>query len=363
MSNKKLKKRYSLDTFHFIDSYVFGVFSKVMNSNKIKTAIFRVFQYLGFFVFALLAITNITLSIEGALFYGIAAALCLPQIQKRFPFEFLKKSYVIFLLIIFSLFFGMEAVSDANREDFIVKNEKIRQAREARKKEKQENLLKSFESDKEKILADLKSIEEAGNWQSLKAKTEVLIITEDPEIISLNKKALSELALEKEKEAKRQAALEAERKKKAAAELWNYFQNDDLMSKGKTYYATISSSNSVQFGFPYSGKQKGRLVFRTDPKHGKDVMFSIERGQILCPSYDGCKVLVRFDEENASTYKANPPSDNSSETIFIQNYSQFIGKLMKSDRVRLSMDIYQEGSPVFEFDISGFDVDKYLPNK
>lgn len=35
--------------------------------------------------------------------------------------------------------------------------------------------------------------------------------------------------------------------------------------------------------------------------------------------------------------------------------------MVKSKRVRLSANIYQEGQPVFEFDVSGFDKNKYKP--
>lgn len=157
-------------------------------------------------------------------------------------------------------------------------------------------------------------------------------------------------------QAKQQAMLKA-----AAAEPWSYSQKDDAMSKGKTYYASVSSSNTVKFKFPYSGAQNGELTLRTDPKYGKDVMFSIEKGQILCPSYDECTVLVRFDDEDAVSFTAIGAADNSTETIFIRNYSRFVEKMMKAKRVRISVNIYQEGSPVFDFNVSGFNQDKYRP--
>jgi len=142
---------------------------------------------------------------------------------------------------------------------------------------------------------------------------------------------------------------------------WQYEQSEDKMTGGKTYFASVTSSNSVNFSFPYSGTQNATLTLRNDPKYGKDVIFRIEQGQILCNSYEGCNVLIRFDDGKPVTYSANPPADNSTETIFISNYTKFLGNLNKAKIVRISPTIYQEGAPIFEFDIEGFDTEKYKP--
>jgi len=119
----------------------------------------------------------------------------------------------------------------------------------------------------------------------------------------------------------------------------------------------------VNFDFPYSGTQHATLTLRTHPRHGKDIIFSIEKGQILCRSYEDCTVLVRFDDEPPSNYSAVGAADNSTETIFIRNYSKFVEKLLKAKRVRIAANIYQQGAPAFEFDVSGFDQGKYKPKK
>lgn len=142
---------------------------------------------------------------------------------------------------------------------------------------------------------------------------------------------------------------------------WSYLQSDDGMSKGAVYQAHVSSSNTVEFDFPYAGAQNATLTLRTHPRHGKDLIFRIERGQILCRSYEDCTVLVRFDDEQAANYTATSAADNSTETIFIRDYSRFAGKMLKAQRVRIAANIYQEGAPVFEFDVSGFDQNKYKP--
>ncbi|MBN1545706.1 MAG: hypothetical protein JW902_03510 [Syntrophaceae bacterium] len=144
---------------------------------------------------------------------------------------------------------------------------------------------------------------------------------------------------------------------------WYYHNSDDSMGKGVIHQARVSSSNTVNFDFPYSGTQHAALSLRTHPRHGKDIIFSIEKGQILCHSYENCTVLVRFDDEPPTNYSAVGAADNSTETIFIRNYDRFVGKMLKAKRVRIAVNIYHEGAPVFEFDISNFDQDKYKPKK
>lgn len=228
-------------------------------------------------------------------------------------------------------------------------------------KKEDQRLKKQFSEDPQAIISEINLLIKEKKWVEVKNKTEILLKRQNSEIQRMYYLALTELdKIETEKQKTLQQQLDKQAKERAA-ELWSYSQNDDLMSNGKTYYASISSENLVNFDFPYSGPQKGKLTLRTHPKHGKDIIFSIQRGQLLCSSYQGCKVLVRFDDEEARSYSASAPADNSTETLFINNYSQFAGKLMKAKRLRISVNVYQEGSPVFEFDVSGFQVDKYKP--
>lgn len=140
---------------------------------------------------------------------------------------------------------------------------------------------------------------------------------------------------------------------------WHYDASEDQMTSGKRKIASVSSTNSVSFGFPYNGEQQAQLTLRTDPRFGKSVIFGLEKGQILCSAFDGCTVQVRFDDEKPAKYAASGPSDHSTTMVFIEDYGRFLAKLRKAKRVRISMNIYQQGSPVFEFDVSGFDNDRY----
>ncbi len=386
----------------------------------------QLLQGFGFVIYALLALAMFTTSITSALLFAVAGVLFLPKAQAKLKdtyFNTWKRiGYTILGLTVFAIFTIGSSTPDyssKNTAEQLITEKEMEKALKLAE-ERSLNAKEEFERNPEQVLQEISTYVENKNWEAVKEKTGQLLEVDHPEIKRLNGEAIAGLAkqeeerqrLEKERLAnefkekrtvlitdlkkelanknydyaqtigaeyikvadsefkklhdtavKKQKVVLEKQAIEAAAAPWSYYHNDDPMSKGKTHTATLSSSNTVEFDFPYGGKQHGRLTLRTDPKYGKDVIFRIEKGQILCPSYDNCTVLVRFDDEDASRYTAVGAADNSSETIFIRNYSRFVGKMMKAKRVRISMNIYQQGSPVFDFDVSGFNVEKYKSNK
>jgi hypothetical protein len=130
---------------------------------------------------------------------------------------------------------------------------------------------------------------------------------------------------------------------------WRYQDETDQMTGKKAEYATIQSDNSLSLGFPYSGRNHGTLTVRKHPKHGVDVLVSVDKGQILCHSYSGCYVAVRFDAGKPQRFSALEPGDHSSETVFIENSSRFIQAAKKAKRILLQVTMYREGEQVLEF--------------
>jgi len=161
----------------------------------------------------------------------------------------------------------------------------------------------------------------------------------------------------------KELAVDPERAKEAEAkrlaEKWEYRVDEDPMTSRKSRYATIQSENTVDFGFPYSGAQHGTLMLRDHPTHGRDVMFSIERGQLQCRSYEDCSLRVRFDNGEPQRWSAVGPADNSSTLIFLRSEKAFVQKFRDAKVVRIQVPVYQEGAPIFEFHVSGFDNTKY----
>lgn len=144
---------------------------------------------------------------------------------------------------------------------------------------------------------------------------------------------------------------------------WSYFSSQDAMTSKKTFFASIDSVNTLSFDFPYAGAQHATFQLRTHPSYGKDAILSIEKGQLLCSSYDGCTVMVRFDEGKAMRFSAVGPSDHSTTSLFIRGYSKLISQMAKAKKMRIAAEFYQSGTQTMEFNVAGFDSSKYLENK
>lgn len=119
----------------------------------------------------------------------------------------------------------------------------------------------------------------------------------EPGNVEYKKKAGEIGAIVAQAEAKQRATQEAEQARalrQASGLTWRYDTYDDDMSQKKISTATLSSTNTLSFSFPYAGEQHAMLQLRKHPRWGSNVILKIERGQFLCNSYDGCSVMVRF---------------------------------------------------------------------
>lgn len=137
----------------------------------------------------------------------------------------------------------------------------------------------------------------------------------------------------------------------AVAAGWEYSTNIDKMTGKKTLHAVIQSTNSLSLQFPYRGANFGRLVVRQHPKYGTDVIANVDKGQILCRSYDGCSISVRFDSAKPMTFSAIPPEDHSSDTLFLQNAQRFIASARKAKRILVQLTFFHSGTQVLEFEV------------
>lgn len=130
---------------------------------------------------------------------------------------------------------------------------------------------------------------------------------------------------------------------------WVYNESPDEMGRGVTRTAMTISPNSISFDFPYNEVQYPVLMLRRSPKFGLDVMVRIDSGQFLCPSYDGCRVNVRFGSGRVQRFGANGPSDHSTNVLFLDNASGFIAALKKAPTVSVEAEFYQAGWRVLTF--------------
>ncbi len=140
--------------------------------------------------------------------------------------------------------------------------------------------------------------------------------------------------------------------KSTPASQWNYTSDDDAMGRPQSF-AIATSSNELDFAFPYGGLQHGTLTIRKTTQWGTDVILSIEQGQFICDPTDGCTVDVRFDHGAIHRYSASPPSDYSTTELFLSNTSSLIAHLRHAKTARFQSTFYDEGEQTLEFDVEG----------
>lgn len=130
---------------------------------------------------------------------------------------------------------------------------------------------------------------------------------------------------------------------------WNYSSETDQMNGSTIKYATLHSDDSLNLGFPYQGLNQGEITIRYRKKEGLNVIFKIAKGQIICSSYDGCALLVRFDDAQPVRFAALEPDDHSSNVLFIRNEARFVELARKAKQIRVAATYFQNGTQVLSF--------------
>lgn len=130
---------------------------------------------------------------------------------------------------------------------------------------------------------------------------------------------------------------------------WKYSENEDEMTEKKSFFASLRSDNEVDFEFPYDGGSYLSITVRNSPKYGKDVYFSIDKGQFN-EGISGCNILVKFDNGNIEKYQCVGADDASTGILFLASKKDtFINKLKSAKEIKIQASFFQEGDRTFTF--------------
>ena len=136
---------------------------------------------------------------------------------------------------------------------------------------------------------------------------------------------------------------------------WEYGENVDKMSSEVTKWAMTDSINKVSMSFPYNGGSEGTsVVFE------KNVKIYISKGQVMCSNYSGCTIRVKFDDEKPVDYLAVGPDNGQHSHVYLgsadvdgNGAEKFMNKLKTAKRVMIGVEVFQENTPIWEFNVSG----------
>jgi hypothetical protein len=132
---------------------------------------------------------------------------------------------------------------------------------------------------------------------------------------------------------------------------WKYDTIKNKMTDAKDIFCVVQSNESLNLTAPYDGVNFGKLTVRR--MNGKvAVIISIAKGQIS-GGYENDYIKARFDKGKQITFSYLEPTDNSTETIFVENQSKFLKLLRKSKKVLILIPLYQNGNQILEFNTQG----------
>jgi len=135
----------------------------------------------------------------------------------------------------------------------------------------------------------------------------------------------------------------------ASADKWSYESETDKMTGQSKQFATIISDNSIDLPFPYSGANRGTLLIRQKAKGSNEVMFMIQKGQMMCRSFHPCTISIRFDTKQPLKFEGSGNSSSDPTVTFIQSANTFVQEAKKAKKILVQVDLYQAGLQIFEF--------------
>lgn len=131
---------------------------------------------------------------------------------------------------------------------------------------------------------------------------------------------------------------------------WNYDKSKDKMSGKSIEIAMLTSENSLQLGFPYSGVNYGHIMIRKHPQYGLSVIVSVNKGQILCGVYT-CHFKIRFNDGAVQDFTMAPSADHSSEAVFAKSPEWAVKHLRNAKSILIQIPMYNEGNQILEFKV------------
>lgn len=144
---------------------------------------------------------------------------------------------------------------------------------------------------------------------------------------------------------------------KGVKENWEYSEDENKMDGTKQYFAQTTSTNQVDFAFPYDGGSNMDIIVRKTGK-ASEVLLLISKGQFMGSIGGSSKAKVKFDDQSPVSYSYESAGDGSGDVIFLNNATNFISKLKDSKKVMIELTFFNEGNKILEFDTEGLEWDK-----
>ena len=140
---------------------------------------------------------------------------------------------------------------------------------------------------------------------------------------------------------------------------WQYGESKDSMRGTTDKYAVLTSSNVLNFSFPYNGGTSAELVIFSDKSRGYVIQLSVGKGQFLQKQmylkFDDSKVIEVTKFGDTTVREDGSPN---SVTIAMGRPKEFVKKLSDAKHLTIEAMFYQDGSQQIEFETANLDLSK-----
>lgn len=121
------------------------------------------------------------------------------------------------------------------------------------------------------------------------------------------------------------------------------------MTGSRVRFWRLTSDASLALPFPNAGQNFGRLTIRKRTKQSPEVMFRVDKGQIVCDTPDTCTLRLKFGEKPPITMAATRSTSGQSSLLFIDDARRFIREAKTASKILAQPTIYGVGPVVVSF--------------
>jgi len=137
-----------------------------------------------------------------------------------------------------------------------------------------------------------------------------------------------------------------------APEAWRYNEEVDKMDNSTSYFAQTTSTNEIEFDFPYNGGSTFNLFVRNRDKKN-EVFIIVDKGQFMGSISGDRTVRLKFDDEKPFNVTYTGTTDASSNVIFLGSLNKVLPKLKTAKKLMVEAEFFNSGNRVIEFNVDG----------
>lgn len=130
---------------------------------------------------------------------------------------------------------------------------------------------------------------------------------------------------------------------------WRYANEVDKMTGKASPLAIVRSDDSLDLPFPYKGPNYGRLQVRNLPGTGLETLFFVDKGQMICPGYENCYVMVKFDDKPPMKFSTVKASDHDPKVTFLRDAKKFVAQAKNAKTILVQATFFHAGTQVLTF--------------